>query len=382
MRIWYLADARLPGQAANTVQIMKMCAAFAACGAEVTLLARVHPAAAGDDLFDFYAVPRNFRVVRAPRLVPGRSRRDAWNIPFSLSAYPTLRLRRNRFDIAYTRLPFLAMLAARGGVPVALEAHRLLPDQGWLGSCLAARLPRCALRPAFRGLVGISDALCRWYLDRGVPAEKTLAAHDGVDLERFTPALDRKAARQMRGLPADRPVVAYCGHLYPGRGIDELLSVAGALPRAVFLFVGGSEGDIARYRTLAADHELANVQFTGFVRQSEIPGWLFAADVLVMPYNRQTGSSWFMSPMKLFEYMAAERPIVATNFPSVAEILRDGHNAILVEPENPAALRAGVERALQGPDSGRLARQARIEVEHHTWTRRARRILDFLGSTK
>src|SRR5205823_8480569 len=179
----------------------------------------------------------------------------------------------------------LAFLAARAGIPVAFEAHRLLPDEGWLSRHFTGGLRHSTGRADFRGFIGISRALTQWYVDRGVPSQKAIAAHDGVDLGRFTPVLERHEARRRLDLPADRPIVGYCGHLYKGRGIDELLGCAVDMPQVLFVFVGGSDGDVERYRMLAGAQRLNNTLFVGFVRQSEIPAWLFAADVLAIPYN-------------------------------------------------------------------------------------------------
>lgn len=146
----------------------------------------------------------------------------------------------------------------------------------------------------------------------------------------------------------------YCGHFYVGRGIDELLSCAARMRTVLFLLVGGNEGDVKRVRAQTAGLGLNNVHLTGFLPNADLPPYLFAADVLAMPYNAQTGSALFMSPMKMFEYMAAGRPIVASNFQSVREVLREGENAILVEPGNADALHAGLLRSLQSPDAAAL----------------------------
>ncbi|HUL51208.1 MAG TPA: glycosyltransferase [Candidatus Nitrosotalea sp.] len=378
MRIWYVADARLPGRAANTVQIMKMCAAFGAAGAEVTLHVRLGAEGADTGLFNYYAVPRSFQIVRAPRLIPGRSARDRWNIPFTLSILPHLKLGSRKYDLIYTRLPLLALLAPRMGLRVAFEAHRLVPEDGFLSSRLSRAFPGATRQPAFAGLVGISRVLCDWYEQRGVPAAKVLVAHDGVDLERFEPALSKAEARVRLNLPVDQAIVGYCGHFYAGRGIDELLSCATRMKSVLFLLVGGNEGDVKRVGEQAAGLGLTNVRLTGFQPNAELPRYLFAADVLAMPYNAQTGSAVFMSPMKMFEYMAAGRPIVATNFPSVREVLRDGENAILVEPGSADSLRSGLVRALESPESAALGRQAQLDVRNLTWLKRAAEILRFV----
>ena len=383
MRIWYVTDARLPGQAANTVQIMKMCAAFGTVGHDVSLFVRLGKNSVDSaELFRSYAVPANFRINRAPRLIPGQSSRDHWSLPFTLSALPWLRSNVRRFDLLYTRLPLLASLAARCGVRVVYEAHRLLPTEGWFARRIAQTVAQNSRRDAFAGLVGISQVLSRWYSDFGVSPSKILPAHDGVDLERFTPVLTKSEARLKLELPSHRPMVCYCGHLYRGRGTEELLSCAQAMPETLFLFVGGSDGDVAKYRTFVQDHSLENVRLTGFKPNGELPAYLYAADVLAMPYTQATGSAAFMSPMKLFEYLAAGRPIVASDFPSIREVLQHHVNAILVSPGDSSALRRGLEEALDPVVSDILSQNARQDSKRFTWEIRARRITEFVSLSR
>jgi glycosyltransferase involved in cell wall biosynthesis len=98
-----------------------------------------------------------------------------------------------------------------------------------------------------------------------------------------------------------------------------------------------------------------------------------------MPYTTRTPIMASISPMKMFEYMAAERPIVSTDFPTLREVLHDGENAVLVAPDSPAALAAGIRRLLDDPGlGGRIARRARQDVEQYTWERRAEKIMGIL----
>ena len=109
--------------------------------------------------------------------------------------------------------------------------------------------------------------------------------------------------------------------------------------------------------------------------------WLAAADVLALPNSgRESISARYTSPLKLYEYMASGRPIVASDLPSLREALTRGENAWLVAPDDPAALAAGIKSVLDDPEhAGAMAERARQDVQGHTWTARAERIVAFVS---
>ena len=113
-----------------------------------------------------------------------------------------------------------------------------------------------------------------------------------------------------------------------------------------------------------------------------MPLYQAAADVLVLPNTAQAAiSREHTSPLKLFEYMAAGRPIVASDLPSLREVLRHGDNAWLMQPDDPAALAQGIQHLLAEPAlAARLAAQAQEEVQAYTWEQRAANILRFVGA--
>ena len=119
----------------------------------------------------------------------------------------------------------------------------------------------------------------------------------------------------------------------------------------------------------------SRITFTGLIPPADVAARLREADVVTLPNPRSAISSEFTSPLKLFEYMASGRPIVASDLPSLREVLRHDENALLVEPGNPQALVAGIQRikndAALGP---RLAARARTDVAQFTWARRAERL--------
>jgi glycosyltransferase involved in cell wall biosynthesis len=221
------------------------------------------------------------------------------------------------------------------------------------------------------------------HVEAEFPAAKALLAlaPNGADLQRYTELPAALEARKQLGL-ADGFTIGYTGHLYTGRGISLLLELARRLPSMNFLFVGGRPEDVnARQRQAAG---LANVRFVGFVPNSQLPLYQAACDVLTLPYSqRVAGSSGvdiaaYTNPLKMFEYLAAGRPIVANELPILREILND-QNAVLLDGDIDAW--ASTLSDLQRSESRRaaLARAAKQTAAEYTWEKRAARILEGLA---
>jgi len=119
----------------------------------------------------------------------------------------------------------------------------------------------------------------------------------------------------------------------------------------------------------------ARVTFTGLVEPPQVRAWLARANVLVLPNPASAISSRFTSPLKLFEYMAAQRPIVASDLPALREVLSPDENAVLVTPGSAPALAAGIRRVLDDPAlATRVASRALATVADFSWDRRADRL--------
>jgi glycosyltransferase involved in cell wall biosynthesis len=222
-----------------------------------------------------------------------------------------------------------------------------------------------------RGYVTITAALARELEERFGPRPTLAVVADGA---RFAPLVDPGLGP---GASADAPVVGYAGHLYPWKGVDVLVGALAHLPGVGALVVGGLqvEPDLARVRALADQVAPGRVRFTGQVDPPRVPGWLREADVLVLPNTPTRISAAYTSPLKLFEYMASGRPIVASDLPSLREILRPDANAVLVAPGDPEALARGIRRVLDDADfAATLARQAHQDLREYTWDKRAERL--------
>lgn len=381
MKIAVIAPTHIPARRANTLQVMKMTQALQAIGHTVCLLAPQapgEPVEAGalewEALARHYGLHDPFPIEWLPASPHLRRYDYSWRA--------VRRARRWQADLIYTRLPQAAALASQTGLPTVFEVHDI--PQGVMGS---QSLRWFLEGSGARRLVVITQALkadlsVRFRLPPN-PAF-TLAAPDGVDLRRFTglPApREARLALHPAGLRPERFTAGYTGHLYPGRGVELLLELARRLPEMNFIIAGGEPQDVERARGLVQAARLENVLLTGFVPNADLPRYQAACEALLMPYQRQVAASSggdiarYLSPMKLFEYLACGRAIVSSDLPVLQEILHPG-NAILLDGQDLEAWVAALRRLEGDPDLGlRLAAQARADAEQYSWEARAGKIL-------
>ncbi len=378
-----VANARMPSQRAQSMQVAQMAAGFARQGARTTLLhARRHPTPPlppGQDVFDYYAVPAGERpaiaavpcvdwIDRAPRSLQfGPARVQEW----SFARNAARRVREQHADaLVYSREVETARVLG-GRQRVFLELHRVP------GSRLRRRRLLQAA-PACGGVVAISGGVRDDLVALGVPLDAIRVEHDAVDRERFRGLPGRDEARAELGIERDAPVVVYAGGLLAWKGVDVLLGAARKLPDVTFVVAGGMDADVERTRALAGG--LANVRLDGFQPPARVPVYLAAGDVGAVPNRSQPAiSARYTSPLKVFEALAAGLPLVASDLPSLRDVLGD-EDAVLVPPDDDAALAAGLERLLGDAElRARLAARGRERAEELTWDARARRLLDWMG---
>jgi glycosyltransferase involved in cell wall biosynthesis len=189
------------------------------------------------------------------------------------------------------------------------------------------------------------------------------------------------ACRQLELDPAKRYVV-FTGKLLLTEVrlmLDAAQIVGTTAPDTEFLFVGGNPDILPTCQAEAATRGLANVRFTGFVAPSEVAVYQMAADVLLVYLMKGHLTIKYTTPGKVFDYLQAGRPIIASDYPILGEILHDGSNALMVPPEEPASLAAAIVRILRDPDlAARLSRQALIDSRQYTWEQRTQSIWEFL----
>lgn len=379
MRIVYLADARLPTEKAHGLQVMQMCRALALNGHEVTLVVPARKNPITQTPWEFYGMEPLFRIVRVPLIdfIPydrllGRlalwltSAQFVWNARAAMAEADP--------DVVYTRDPFSVLSAPRAAACV-FEAHDFPTRVTWLHRRLWRRCRR---------LVAVTEGLRKKFVEAGVPAAKTQVAHDAVDPERFAVAQDRAAARAELGLPKEGFLALYTGHLYPYKGADDALEASTMLERGMkVVFVGGRDADLARLKAKAAELKAKDAEFIGRVPHARIPLWLRAADVCLLPTRAADAhAADYLSPMKLFEYLAAGRAVVATDLPSVREVLGEGE-AEFVPPGDPKALAAKLNALRAEPERLAELEWASLRLaQKHTWRNRAEAVVAELTRTE
>jgi len=177
-------------------------------------------------------------------------------------------------------------------------------------------------------------------------------------------------------------ICGYFGHLYSGRGIEIIEDMAAVRPDVLFLVFGGNDGDVES-RRLA--NSCTNLHYMGHVEHSQAQCIMRLVDVLLMPYQEIVSigvsghdTARWMSPMKMFEYMATGVPIISSDLPVLREVLKDGENALLVPPAESGAWISAMDRLLEDKELGRsigLSAHEAYKVEH-TWTKRAQSLLN------
>lgn len=211
---------------------------------------------------------------------------------------------------------------------------------------------------------------------------KILCRSNSVDIKAFDIPLSKLDARKQLSLPLHEKIIVYTGHMYGWKGVDTLAEAALLSTNMKVFYVGGTANDIRDFtdKYSSRDGYKEKIFVVGHQPHNIIPVWQKASDVLVIPNTaKEDISLYYTSPMKLFEYMASSRPIVASRIPSICEIV-DDNSAILVEPDNPEELKKGIVEALTDNDRVQtITKKAFERVKENTWDERAKKILSFAG---
>lgn len=361
MNIAYVANIRFPTEKAHGAAIAKACEALRKAGEEVTLLIPSRKNRLTIPALQYYGIRFSF-VVRQLGCVDtvGLGKLGFWlqSLTFAVSTYAYLRSAHH--EVVYGRDELvLAVLALCGVRNIYWESH----DGTWNAAS------RYMAKKA-KGIVVVSNGLKEFYIEHGVPADKLCSTPNAIDLADFSNPESKEAARTRLGLPQDKKIALYIGRLDGWKGTDTLLQASNSLPDEILVaLIGGEEKQIQKLT-----QKYPKAVFLGYKPYSELANNQAAADVLVVPNTAKDPISVsFTSPLKLIAHMASHRPIVASDLPSIRELV-DETSAVLVRPDSPHALVEGIQKALTSPH---IADVAFERTKQLGWSTRAQRIVQF-----
>jgi hypothetical protein len=378
-RLHYISPSLLPSRSANSVHVMHQCDGFARAGIDISLYAK-RAITNADDLPE--ALRKNYGVNvenwNLRTFQSDFSRADTLRIAL-MALKPVLLAPRG--ELVLSRNLYAALILASARKKMLFETHQLEYGarkimQYWIMT-----------RPWVR-TVAISDSLVSCLEEHhAMRLRDPLVLHDAAPdgIQRLAPERRRQELAGLLKTTVDElaawnVICGYFGQLYAGRGIEIIESMAAARPACLFLVFGGSESDVAARCAIAP----TNLRFMGHVSHPESQSAQAAVDVLLMPYQRSVSigiqghdTARWMSPMKMFEYLAAGVPIISSDLPVLREVLTNGRNALLVNAENADQWLAALDSLISNPDyANSMGELAHREYQtKHTWLRRAESLL-------
>jgi glycosyltransferase involved in cell wall biosynthesis len=391
-KLLYISLARFPTEKAHGLQIAQNCEAFVQAGYDVELWVSKRQnkpeMRAIQDPFAYYGVEANFRLAHVGGidlfpLMGGNTRLE--RIAFYLHVLSfcfLLLLRSPKADIYYSRDEYV-LLALSLIIPrkkLVFEVHQFSPSRlgAWFQKQVTKRVGH---------IVAITQKLKDDFVqERGASPEAVLVAHDGVREARFANLLSKDEARQKTGWAQDAFIVGFVGRLQMlnslEKGLGTLVQALAKVEGASLAIVGGPDEAVEALRRewLKLGLPVERFLYAGQVKPDVVPVYLRAFDVCAMPHPFNPQFAYYTSPLKLFEYMAAERAIVASDLPAWADVVENKKTALLVPASDIQALADAIQRLKDLPElRERLGRAARERVmEYYTWAARARAIKQHL----
>ena len=372
MKLYYIANVRIPTEKAYGVNIAQMCYSFAKNGVDVSLIVPQRKNSIEEDIFNFYNVDKNFSIHYIPIVDwVGKGFYGYWISQISFSFKLLFSKFKRSESIIYTRDEWSAWLLSLFGHSIFYEMQGFPVKWRWVW---------------YHSMKCMKGIVCanQWKIEQcnkifGIPLEKLILARNGFDERAFDVKLTKNDAREKINLPVEKNIVVYAGHLYDWKGVDTVVAAAKLTPEFLFVLVGGDKNEIGIFKN---KHVLSNnTVIAGQRPHKEIPIYLQAADILLLPNSSYSANSRFAgystfdtSPIKLFEYLASGRPIIASDLPAIREVLNE-KNACLLPPDDSVLLAQTIKDFLKNQEMyNLLAKRGLEDVKEFTWEKRAKKI--------
>ncbi len=378
MNICYIASVRIPNEKASGLAIMRQCEAFAKIGNDVVLLRPYRSNHITEDPFVFYGIEKIFAIQTMSSFDFHQSL-DVLGFYIArlsqmVSSFFYILKNTKSIDIVYARDPwmlFLPTLLLRQK-KIIWEAHQM--QKGWVVRCVARRVQL---------LVCISKGLQNYYAEFRKD-KRILVEPSGVNIEQFQNLPSVEDVRVRYGVPLDKKVIGYTGKyttMGEGKGVDELIEafalVSQKYQHLYLLIVGLEDTEMEVVKMVCQKNGIADDKYTLLpLIQKDFALYVHMADILVMNYPNTEHYRNYMSPTKLFAYMASKKKVVASDLLSIRYIANESM-ITLVKPDSVESLIKGITDTLIQNDSEKQE-QALLRVREYAWKPRALRILDTL----
>ncbi len=370
MKIKYITNVRIPTTRAHGYAIMKMCEEFGKAGVETKLyIPKRGNTQNKKDPFDYYKIERTFELNRVSSFdllgtTPKFGKFFYWLDTLSFLIAAKLKVKLDKGDVLYTR-DYMTILFFSSHKINVLELHDISSSNFLFKSVLKK----------VKVFFVLNNNLKADLVSLGVAKEKIFISPSGVDLKDFNIALSKQDLRNKLDLPQDKKIVLYTGQFYEWKGVGTLAEAAKIMPDTTFVFVGGAEPELSSF--IRKCKNVTNIIVKSFQERSEIAKFLSASDVLVIPNSGNSRiSSHYTSPLKLFEYMASKRPIIASDLPSIREVLSE-EECVFASPDNPKSFTDAINKILVNPAlAEKISLNSYNKVLKYSWHERAHKIIE------
>jgi len=369
MKICYFSASIVPSMSANSLQVMKMCDAFTEAGHTVTLYCRNSPFDYSND-YQFYDVKNFFRI----RKIQYLQIRGLGNLFFVWQINQDVK--RNPLpDIFYGREASSLLSILRLGRPVYWESHGL-PSNNFRLSLVKKLLKN----KYFHSLIAVNSLLKNEYLrlfpwlDEG--KIKVIPNASNISQKKIRKDISQKYFQN------NHFKVGYVGSIFPGKAMEIILPLAARLPKVDFYVMGGTQSEIDNWKEQS--HQ-KNIIYLGFISHRDKSYYYQFFDVLIAPYQRKIGiyggksmeSDW-LSPLKIFEYMGQGKAIVASDLPSIREILDDQKDCLLCNPDDLTSWENALRKLMHNSELRHSFGKKIYQkfIQEYTWEKRVKKILE------
>lgn len=377
IKIFYAVNARIPTEKAHGIQIMKTCEALADNGAEVTLVIPARTNSIKENPYDYYGVKNKFKIKKIPVLnIPFSS----WSLSFlitsfsfAVSCYFFFLFKKDY--VLYARGEIFLLLAKLPVKNIFWETH-IKTDN--------FNIYRKSIKKA-NGIIVVNKFFKNELFEHyGVSEEKILWAPDGVDVDKFNIKTSKYEARKKLGLPFDKKIILSSTSFLPWKGADIFLKSVRFFPKdfLILLFKNGEKEYWERFVLEKEKARVNNVLIMEKQSYEKMPFYLKSADILVLSgTNKSDISKHYTSPLKMFEYMASQRPVLVADMPSFREIL-NGDFATFYSPDDVIDFASKIKFIIDNYQvCEKKAIMAFDSSFDFTWRKRAEKIILFINQT-